>query len=72
MDILKKIFGKNRRPSDRAQLVALQDAVVIYTDDGAIVVTPRLAKDIRENLDQIIESAESKPTSKDEPTDQKS
>ncbi|MBI5954402.1 MAG: hypothetical protein HY865_22320 [Chloroflexi bacterium] len=59
MNIIKKITGKlTRKPSDRAQLIALPKAVMIYTEEGSVVLTPRLAKDIQANLGQITERAE--------------
>jgi len=57
--LIEKITGKlKRKISDRAQLIALPQAVMIYTDEGSVIVTPRLAKDIQANLPQITKQAE--------------
>lgn len=59
MYLIEKITGKlKRKISDRAQLIALPQAVMIYTDEGSVIVTPRLAKDIQANLPQITKQAE--------------
>lgn len=58
MDFIKRLAGIKRKPSTRAQLIALPSAVVIHTEEGAVIVTPQLAKDIQANLPQIIEQAE--------------
>ena len=65
MDLIKRITGKKRKPSTRAQLIALPKAVVIHTDEGDIIVTTKLAKDIQANLPQIIEQAESEKSTKE-------
>jgi len=58
LNIVQKITGKKRRiPSNRAQLIALPNAVMIYTESGSVVVTPQLAKDIQSNLSSIIDKA---------------
>ena len=59
MNLVKKITGKLRRKiSTRAQLIALPKAVMIYTEEGSVIVTPQLAKDIQANLTQITKQAE--------------
>lgn len=59
MNLVKKITGKLRRKiSTRAQLIALPKAVMIYTEEGSVIVTPQLAKDIQANLPQITKQAE--------------
>ncbi len=61
LNLIKAITGKlKRRVSNRAKLIALPKAVMIYTDDGSIIVTPQLARDIHANLPEITKQAESK------------
>lgn len=61
LNIVKAIIGKlKRKPSNRAQLIALPNAVMVYTDEGSIIVTPQLAKDIQEKLPEITRQAENK------------
>lgn len=59
MDIIKKITGRmTRKPANRAQLIALPKAVMIYTADGSVVITPQLARAIQKNLSGITKQAE--------------
>lgn len=59
MNLIQRITGRaSRRPSTRAQLIALPKAVLIYTDEGSVIVTPQLAKDIQANLAEITKQAE--------------
>jgi hypothetical protein len=61
LNIIKTITGKlKRKPSNRAQLIALPNAVMVYTDEGSIIVTPQLARDIQEKLPEITRQAEEK------------
>ena len=59
LKIIEKITGKKTRvPSNRAQLIALPQAVMIYTEEGSIVATPQLARNIAENLTKMADEAE--------------
>jgi hypothetical protein len=58
LDFIKRLAGIKRKPSTRAQLIALPNAVVIHTEEGNVIITPQLAKDIHENLPQITKQAE--------------
>lgn len=66
MDFLKRLTGRKRTPSTRAQLIALPKAVVIHTAEGAVIVTTQLAKDIQANLPQIIQQAEAEKPAKED------
>lgn len=59
MFLIEKITGKQKRKiSTSAQLIALPKAVMIYTEEGLVIVTPEIAKRIHENLPQITDQAE--------------
>lgn len=59
LNFIENITGKKTRlPSSRAQLVALPQAVMIFTEQGSVVATPQLARDIAANLSKLADEAE--------------
>jgi len=59
LNFIKKITRKpSRHPAQFARLIALPKAVMIYTRDASIIITPRLARDILANLENITLKAE--------------
>lgn len=58
MKIFNQFTKKKRKPSTSAQLIALPNAVVIHTNEGNVIITPQLAKQIQENLPAITKQAE--------------
>jgi len=65
MDFIKRLAGIKRKPSTRAQLIALPKAVMIHTEEGTVIITPQLARDIHANLPKIVEQAESDKPAKE-------
>ena len=47
-----------RTPCNAADLAAVSGAVVIYTQDGAVVMTPALARDVAAKLPDLAALAE--------------
>lgn len=50
---------KPRHPSKKAKVVATSGAVIIYTEEGNVVITPKLAAVIAEQLPEMAELAAS-------------
>ena len=49
-----------RKPATHGNLVALTGAVLIHTEDGNVVLTPQLAKDLAQHLPKFAKTAEDK------------
>lgn len=57
---LNKVFKKPpRRPATAGHLVALSGAILIHTQDGNVVITPQLARDMAKQIPQLANQAES-------------
>lgn len=55
---IKRMFKKPRTPSTYGRLIALTGAVVVWTRDGNIVITPELARQISNNLSHVADESE--------------
>lgn len=64
MDFIQKFvnyFRKHRKPAESGTLIALSHAVLIGTPDGhAIVITPRMARELASVLPNMANQAEGK------------
>jgi len=57
--ILTQFSKTERKPAERGHLLALSGAVLIGTDDGhAVVLTPKMARDIASQLPGLASEAE--------------
>jgi hypothetical protein len=62
MPFLKSLLDKfmpKRKPAEIASLVSVTGALMIATNDGAVVITPQVGRQLLNSLPQAIREAES-------------